>query len=190
MRAKIAWSSIRKLAILLAVWLVGVVAAWLIFSGRWPPLSVFLAAIASFVAGQVLPRLVVRAVRAARGRAARGRGGTAPGGGSGQGGGPAQGGGPRVSPGFVWKSYSGDPRGPYDVVLRDAGRFQIRVIKELREHTGLGLKESKDLVDQVPTVVLANAPEDVASAAAATLSAVGAEVFLRPSPQPEDGSDA
>ncbi|HEY6788326.1 MAG TPA: ribosomal protein L7/L12 [Trebonia sp.] len=63
--------------------------------------------------------------------------------------------------------------------MQDAGRKKIQVIKAIRQNTGLGLKESKDLVDQAPSVVLANVPEDVASSAAATLTAAGAEVFIQ-----------
>lgn len=43
--------------------------------------------------------------------------------------------------------------GPHQVRLIDAGPNKISVIKEVREATGLGLKESKDLVDAAPSIV-------------------------------------
>jgi large subunit ribosomal protein L7/L12 len=67
----------------------------------------------------------------------------------------------------------------FDVVLTGSGGNKIAVIKEVREITGLGLKEAKDLVDGAPKTV----KEAVAKAAAeemkAKLEAVGATVELK-----------
>ena len=67
----------------------------------------------------------------------------------------------------------------FDVVLGSAGGNKIAVIKEVREITGLGLKEAKDLVDGAPKTV----KEAVAKAAAeemkAKLEAAGATVELK-----------
>src|SRR4051794_40548201 len=48
----------------------------------------------------------------------------------------------------------------FDVVLRDAGAKKIQVIKVVREITGLGLKEAKDLVDGAPQTVKAGVSKD------------------------------
>lgn len=66
-----------------------------------------------------------------------------------------------------------------DVVLLDAGRNKIAVIKEIRQWTGLGLKEAKDLADTPGQVVLAAQPLPKAEAARAALTAAGARVALR-----------
>ena len=51
----------------------------------------------------------------------------------------------------------------FDVVLRDAGAKKIQVIKVVREITGLGLKEAKDMVDGAPQTVKAGASKDEAA---------------------------
>ena len=52
----------------------------------------------------------------------------------------------------------------FDVVLRDAGAKKIQVIKVVREITGLGLKEAKDLVDGAPQTVKTGVSKDEANA--------------------------
>ncbi|MBR7838214.1 ribosomal protein L7/L12 [Actinospica durhamensis] len=68
----------------------------------------------------------------------------------------------------------------YDVILESAGTKKIQVIKVIRELTPLGLKESKNLVDAAPKLVLAAVDTRVATRAVAALNAVGATASLRP----------
>ena len=67
----------------------------------------------------------------------------------------------------------------FDVVLKDAGAKKIQVIKVVRELTGLGLKEAKDLVDGAPKPVLEKASKDDAEKAKAKLEEAGATVELQ-----------
>ncbi len=67
----------------------------------------------------------------------------------------------------------------YTVVLTDAGKSPIAVIKELRTATGLGLKEAKDLVEKAPATIKVDLPRADAEALKATLEAAGAKVELR-----------
>jgi large subunit ribosomal protein L7/L12 len=66
----------------------------------------------------------------------------------------------------------------FDVVLTDAGAQKIQVIKVVRELTGLGLKEAKDMVDGAPNKVLEKASKDDAEKAKAKLVEAGASVDL------------
>ncbi len=66
----------------------------------------------------------------------------------------------------------------FDVVLTGAGAQKIQVIKVVRELTGLGLKEAKDLVDAAPKPVLEKANKDDADKAKAKLEEAGASVEL------------
>ena len=67
----------------------------------------------------------------------------------------------------------------FDVVLRDAGAKKIQVIKVVREITGLGLKEAKDLVDGAPQTVKAGASKDEAATLKAKLEEQGAAVEVK-----------
>ena len=67
----------------------------------------------------------------------------------------------------------------FDVVLRDAGAKKIQVIKVVRELTGLGLKEAKDLVDGAPQAVKAGVSKDEAAQIKAKLEEQGATVELK-----------
>jgi large subunit ribosomal protein L7/L12 len=64
-------------------------------------------------------------------------------------------------------------------VLKAAGGKKIQVIKVVREITGLGLKEAKDLVDGAPQVVKAGATKDEAAAIKAKLEEQGAEAEIK-----------
>jgi len=66
----------------------------------------------------------------------------------------------------------------FDVILKEFGEKKIQVIKEVRALTGLGLKEAKDLVDNVPKPVKEGLSKDDAEAAQKQLEAVGAVVEL------------
>lgn len=67
----------------------------------------------------------------------------------------------------------------FDVVLTGAGSEKIKVIKEVRAITSLGLKEAKDLVDSAPKAVLEAVDKDAADKAKAQLEAAGASVELK-----------
>ena len=67
----------------------------------------------------------------------------------------------------------------FDVELTDAGANKIKVIKVVREITGLGLKEAKDLVDGAPKVVKEQASKEEADDIKAKLEELGAKVTLK-----------
>lgn len=66
----------------------------------------------------------------------------------------------------------------FTVVLKEAGANKIQVVKAVKEITGLGLKEAKDLVDAAPKNVKENVSKDEAEKIKATLSDAGAVVEL------------
>ena len=67
----------------------------------------------------------------------------------------------------------------FTVILADVGESKMGVIKAVREITGLGLKESKELVDSAPKPVKENVSKEDAEAAKAALEAAGAKVELK-----------
>ncbi len=67
----------------------------------------------------------------------------------------------------------------FAVILKEAGGKKIQVIKVVRELTGLGLKEAKDLVDSAPKAVKENVTKDEAAAIKAKLEAEGATVEVK-----------
>lgn len=67
----------------------------------------------------------------------------------------------------------------FDVILKSAGDRKIQVIKVVRELTGLGLKEAKDLVDSAPKPVKTGVSKEEAEAIKAKLSAEGAQVEIK-----------
>jgi large subunit ribosomal protein L7/L12 len=67
----------------------------------------------------------------------------------------------------------------FDVVLTSAGAGKIKVIKVVRELTGLGLKEAKDAVDGAPTTLKTGVSKEDADKAKAALEAEGASVEIK-----------
>jgi large subunit ribosomal protein L7/L12 len=67
----------------------------------------------------------------------------------------------------------------FEVILKEAGAKKIQVIKVVREITGLGLKEAKDLVDGAPKSVKENVSKEDAAALKAKLEAEGAVVEVK-----------
>ena len=67
----------------------------------------------------------------------------------------------------------------FDVVLKEAGAKKIQVIKVVRELTGLGLKEAKDLVDGAPQTVKAGVSKDEAASVKTKLEEQGAVVEVK-----------
>ncbi len=67
----------------------------------------------------------------------------------------------------------------FDVVLTDVGAQKIQVIKAVRELTQLGLKEAKDMVEEVPKAIKEGVAKEEADAAKARLEEAGATVELK-----------
>lgn len=67
----------------------------------------------------------------------------------------------------------------FDVILANAGAKKIEVIKVVRELTGLGLKEAKELVDNAPKAIKEQASKEEADKIKASLEAAGAAVELK-----------
>lgn len=67
----------------------------------------------------------------------------------------------------------------FDVILEGAGEKKIEVIKVVRELTGLGLKEAKDVVDNTPSKIKEGIPKDEAMAVKAKLEEKGAKVEVK-----------
>jgi large subunit ribosomal protein L7/L12 len=71
------------------------------------------------------------------------------------------------------------PKEEFDVVLTSAGDKKIQVLKVLREITGLGLKEAKDLVDNAPKTVKEKIKKEEAAEVKKKLEAEGAKVEIK-----------
>ncbi len=67
----------------------------------------------------------------------------------------------------------------FDVVLKEAGAKKIQVIKVVRELTGLGLKEAKDMVDGAPQTIKGGVSKDEAASVKAKLEEQGATVEVK-----------
>ena len=74
---------------------------------------------------------------------------------------------------------AGEEKTEFDVELTDVGPNKVKVIKVVREATGLGLKEAKDLVDSAPKVLKEAASKEEADDIKAKLEAEGAKVTLK-----------
>ncbi len=67
----------------------------------------------------------------------------------------------------------------FDVILKNAGASKLNVIKVVREITGLGLKDAKDLVESAPKALKEGVSKDEADALAKQLTEAGAEVEVK-----------
>ncbi|MBD0830518.1 50S ribosomal protein L7/L12 [Aestuariibaculum sediminum] len=67
----------------------------------------------------------------------------------------------------------------FDVILKAAGGSKLAVVKLVKELTGLGLKEAKELVDGAPSAIKEGIAKDEAEALKASLEEAGAEVELK-----------
>ena len=72
-----------------------------------------------------------------------------------------------------------EEKSSFNVVLKEAGANKIQVIKVVRDATGLGLKEAKDLVDGAPKTVKENVSKEEAEELKAKFTEVGATVELQ-----------
>ena len=67
----------------------------------------------------------------------------------------------------------------FDVVLNSAGAAKLKVVKEVKNLLGLGLKDAKELVDNAPGAIKQAVSKEEAESIKAALEAVGAEVELK-----------
>ena len=67
----------------------------------------------------------------------------------------------------------------FDVVLKAAGANKLQIVKLVKELTGLGLKEAKDMVDGAPKTIKEGLPKDEAESLKKQLTEAGAEVELK-----------
>ena len=74
---------------------------------------------------------------------------------------------------------AGEEKTEFDVELTDIGPNKVKVIKVVRELTGLGLKEAKEVVDGAPKNVKEGVSKEEAEAAKAALEAEGAKITLK-----------
>ena len=73
----------------------------------------------------------------------------------------------------------GEDKTEFDVVLKSAGAAKLQVVKAVKELTGLGLKEAKDIVDAAPKSVKEGVAKDEAEGIKKALEEAGAEVELK-----------
>ena len=84
-----------------------------------------------------------------------------------------------AAPGAAGGGEAAEEQTEFTVMLTNAGDKKIQVIKVVRELTGLGLKEAKDLVDGAPKPVKEGMSKDEAAAAKAKLEEVGASITIK-----------
>ena len=84
-----------------------------------------------------------------------------------------------VAAGGAAGAAGGEEKTDFDVELTDAGGEKIKVIKVVREITGLGLKEAKEAVDGAPKILKEGVAKDEADKIKAKLEEVGAKVTLK-----------
>lgn len=72
-----------------------------------------------------------------------------------------------------------EEKSEFDVILKAAGGSKLAVVKLVKELTGLGLKEAKDLVDNAPSPIKEGIAKDEAEALKKSLEEAGAEVELK-----------
>ena len=92
---------------------------------------------------------------------------------------PVGGAAPAAGGGAAAAAPAAEEQTEFDVVLKEAGAKKIQVIKVVRELTGLGLKEAKDLVDGAPQTVKAGVSKDEAATVKAKLEEQGATVEVK-----------
>ena len=72
-----------------------------------------------------------------------------------------------------------EEKSEFDVILKNAGASKLAVVKLVKDLTGAGLKEAKDIVDGAPAPVKTGVPKDEAEALKQQLEEAGAEVELK-----------
>ncbi len=84
-----------------------------------------------------------------------------------------------AAPGAAAGAAAAEEKTEFDVILKGAGAKKLDVIKVVREITGLGLKDAKDLVEAAPKAVKEGASKEDAEAIKKQLEEAGAEVELK-----------
>ena len=74
---------------------------------------------------------------------------------------------------------AGEEKSEFDVILKAAGGAKLKVVKTVKELTGLGLKEAKDIVDSAPKAVKEGVSKEEAEGIQKALEEAGAEVELK-----------
>ncbi|MDB0027506.1 50S ribosomal protein L7/L12, partial [Flavobacteriales bacterium] len=74
---------------------------------------------------------------------------------------------------------AGEEQTEFDVILKAAGAAKLKVVKAVKELTGLGLKEAKDIVDSAPKAVKEGVSKDEAEGILKALEDAGAEAELK-----------
>ncbi|MFH0831162.1 MAG: 50S ribosomal protein L7/L12 [Parcubacteria group bacterium] len=84
-----------------------------------------------------------------------------------------------AAPGAAGGAAGGEEKTEFNVTLKEVGAQKIQVIKAVREITGKGLKEAKDLVDGAPKVIKENVKKEEAEEIKKKLEAAGAKAELK-----------
>ena len=84
-----------------------------------------------------------------------------------------------AAPGAGAAAPAAEEKTEFDVILKAAGASKLNVIKVVRELTGLGLKDAKDLVEAAPKTIKEAVAKDEADKIAEQLKAAGAEVEIK-----------
>lgn len=84
-----------------------------------------------------------------------------------------------AGPAAAAEGESADTKTEFDVMLNSAGAAKLQVVKAVKELTGLGLKEAKDIVDAAPKAVKEGVSKDEAEGIKKALEEAGAEVELK-----------
>ena len=84
-----------------------------------------------------------------------------------------------AAPAAAGEAAAAEEKTSFDVVLKEAGAQKLQVVKAVKEQTGLGLKEAKDIVDAAPATVKEGLDKAAAEALKKALEEVGATVELK-----------
>ena len=84
-----------------------------------------------------------------------------------------------AAPAAAGAAGAAEEKSSFDVVLKDAGANKIQVIKVVRDATGLGLKEAKEMVDGAPKTIKEGASKEEAEELKAKFTEVGAVIELQ-----------
>lgn len=84
-----------------------------------------------------------------------------------------------AGPGAGGDAGAAEEKSEFDVILKSAGSAKLAVVKAVKELTGLGLKEAKEIVDGAPAPIKEGVAKDEAEALKSQLEEAGAEVELK-----------
>mgnify|MGYP001447795188 CR=1 FL=1 len=84
-----------------------------------------------------------------------------------------------AGPGAGGDAAAAEEKTEFDVILKSAGSAKLAVVKAVKELTGLGLKEAKEIVDGAPAPIKEGVTKDEAEALKSQLEEAGAEVELK-----------